>query len=203
MKYLQYLMVAALAATVSAQAQQLNFRVKEGGVIIEGTSAGKVVLPAPKLLMSQEDYTGQKPTTKVEGDTLIASYENGAEFRMQASGSTITCEMSNVPADAKGFRFEMEVPLSNNKGGKYSFNGKSLVDIPVDLGEQFLQQGTANQFTLIGPNGDGLTVKTPESWQALQDNRKFNWAIYQYIFIYDFKKLGKKNFDFDFAPAKE
>lgn len=107
---------------------------------------------------------------------------------MQGAGDEVIFVFSNLPANARGFKFQLGVPLSFNNGGKYAFGANPPKDFPVDKGSQFIEQGSAiSKFSVTAPTKDGWIIEVPTNWYGLQDNRLFNSNSYSFQFLYDLK----------------
>lgn len=205
MRRLAWLGVSLLLGA-SGEAGEIVVSPDRDGVAIEAVGAGRFVLAAPVLSMHEEDYEGQKPQLALEGDVLTARYECGAELtiRVNSEEATADYEFSGVPKTAKGFRFQMLIPLSFNEGGRFAFGDKPPAKIPAAQKEQFLEQGIASRFTIVNGQGAGFTLTAPENWQGLQDNRVFNWQTYAWLYLYDFKKYsGRNDFSMRFQAAMD
>jgi hypothetical protein len=178
------LMAIFLGATITARAGLLSFDPK--GVHIDGGAAGAVTLDYPTL------DNGKVTGSTVAGNTSTVTYDTGGTLTVQISGGDITYTFANAPAGATEVRFDMLVPLTYQQGGKWQMDQGAVTTFSPDMPpDPHLFQSHAWVFTLTNGAGKSLVFHTPVlSYLKLQDNRKWNWATYQWFDHIPFKAGG-------------
>lgn len=188
------------AVLVGADAPTLT--ADEKGVQIDAGSAGKFLLPVPRLGMGADDYKGEIPAIEYDGgQSVTGRYPSGAEIRISVNGARVECEFKGVPEGAKGFMFHTQIPLRFNSGGQFRLGDNSPQPFPEQQEKQLVGQGTAAQFTLLDGSGAGFRVVTPKDYQQVQDNRIFGAPVFVHILNYTFNNHGGKTaFSLAFEP---
>jgi len=204
MKKLLLLLACGLAVLASARAG-VSLSLDPKGVAIEAGTAGRFVVPAP-------DHTGGGQTLKPvwtpsdDGKTGRITYENGFEVRVtiDSVSGTITYDYADASfAPGSALRFMTLIPISFNEGGRYSVDKAPLVEFPVDFVDQLLVRGEATRVDIVGPLGEGFSVDAPACWQAIQDNRKWGWKAFAWVYLYDLNKVpSRRAFTFKISAIK-
>lgn len=176
------------------------------GVAIEAGVAGRVVIPSP-------DYTAGGQTVKpvwtpsANGASGVIKYENGfaVTVAIDSAAGTITYDYSTssvVPSAM--LRFTTILPSSLTSGGRYSMDkGSPLVEFPFEFVDQHLVRGEATDVSFVALGGEGFSVSAPVCWQAVQDNRKWNWNVFAWVYLYDLNKVpSRRAFSFTISAVK-
>ncbi|WFB37805.1 hypothetical protein P3T73_08545 [Kiritimatiellota bacterium B12222] len=176
----------------SVQADKLSLTVVDKGVEIDAGSTGKFIIGAPPLTL--ENGKTEKATFTVNSKSSgEATYPCGAELKLQIKGDEIQYEY-DIPDNGKSFMFDMLIPIKFNQGGEYALGKSELQEFPEEHQGQFLTQGNGKSaFTLLNAKGKGFSLETQGHWQALQDNREFDWPIFVYKVLVDLKAAQGKD----------
>lgn len=194
-------LTALCLSLTPAGADDLPLAVMAKGVEIESGSLGKFVLEPPALVL--EGGKSEKPVFEALSETEgVARYSGGGECKFRVADGEIHCEYSGLES-GKALRFQMLVPIRLNQGGKFAFGPGDWKEFPVEHSGQFVgTAGGSEPFALVDAGGEGFSLQTKANWQALQDNRQFNWATFAYQFLYDLKANAEKSsFAITVAPS--
>ncbi len=206
MKALLLLLACAFTslAAQAAGAPAVKFSLDAKGVAFE-TAGERFVIPAPDYSVGNQT---QKPVWQrgEDGKSGVARYESGFELRVavDAAAGTITYDYStsNVTPGVM-LRFMTLIPLGFNQGGRYSLDGGPFGEFPPDLVDQLLVRGEATRVDIVAPSGSGFSVEAPLCWQAVQDNRKWNWNAFAWVYVYDLNKVpARRAFTFKISAIK-
>jgi hypothetical protein len=172
--------------------QDAKLSIEKKGVGIDAGKMGTFVLQAPLFMLDADQ--GLKPEFKASGDKGEAVYSNGARFLFEVKKDEIICSFEDMPKDGPGsFKFIMDIPISFNKGGKYSLGSKEFKEFPAEIKtEQFIVTGDNSDFSFSDPDGHGLTLELRSNWFGLQDNRVWNTQSFSYQFLVDPKAMSAK-----------
>ncbi|CAN5417812.1 hypothetical protein BH09VER1_BH09VER1_29260 [soil metagenome] len=175
--------------------QAPSFTLSDKGAAIE-TRIGTFLLEPP-LFNTKDGHEESAAFALEEGGKARAKYPSGLELEYAVEDGKLKLHYGGEPANGKGFKFPMLVPMRFNQGGSWAFDAKPPQIFPPEKGEQFVAHGHATTLTLTDPSGEGFTLITPGGYHELQDNRVFNWPIFGYHYYFDTQ--GKKEGTFEFA----
>lgn len=174
------------------------------GVAIVAGSAGRIVVPSPEYSVGGQTL---KPvwTPSAEGASGVVKYDNGFELavKVDSSAGTITYDYTAATIVAGAMlRFTTILPTTFNDAGRYSLDRAPLVEFPPAFIDQHLVRGESTHVTFVAPTGDGFSVEAPVCWQAVQDNRKWNWNVFAWVYLYDLNKVpSRRAFTFKVTPG--
>ncbi len=196
-----------LAANAPVNANETagdNFAVKLGDqeISIEAGTAGTLSLKYPALVISGDKRIEPAQIVRdPEGVTLV--YADGGKCRVRLEKLALSLRFSDLPAEFKQFRMEMLIPITFSGGGSFAIGGASPQAFPAEKpARPFLFQGNADRFEIVHPTGPGLSVMIPPySYQQLQDNREWNWSVYDWWFACPLP-AGDRGPHFEIAFAK-
>ena len=171
--------------------------------IVAGT-AGTFSLKYPALVIDGEKRVDPARIARdASGVTLI--YAEGGKGRVRLEKSSLQVAFADLPAAIKQFRMEMLIPITFASGGTYAIGGAARQVFPAEKpARPFLFQGNADRFEMVHPTGPGLLVTIPAySYQQLQDNREWNWSVYDWWFASPLP-AGNHNpeFTIKFSPSR-
>jgi hypothetical protein len=178
---------AAAAAAVAFQEEPFGVKLGEGAISISAGTAGSFSLTYPALVTKGDKRAGPAQIARdADGVTLI--YAEGAKGHVKLDKTTLKIAFSGLPADAKQFRMEMLIPINFGGRGTYAVGGAAARTFPVQKpAKPFLYQGNVDRFEIVHPTGPGFSISIPPySYQQLQDNREWNWPIYDWWFASPF-----------------
>ncbi|HEY0256300.1 MAG TPA: sugar-binding protein [Candidatus Methylacidiphilales bacterium] len=167
---------------IPASAAKLSFG--DDGVRIEGGSMGNFTLNYPSLVTDKPGAAHAIIAKSPAGTSMVVQYEGGATLHISTDSShRLTYSFSNVPANTKSIGYRLFIDFSFQQGGKWKMQNGAATAFPIDKPENpHLYQGHAGAFQLINAAGESLTFHFPDySYLELQDNRAWNWSIYQFI----------------------
>ncbi len=181
------LALLALAFTASLAAQSVKLSADTKGVIVDGGTAGRIVLTPPALTGS--DKKTRKPvfTPAADGATATATFPDGFVIKVALSpkDGTISYSFDQVPADAASIVVNATLPVSYNEGGSFATGGGEAKSFPGEPGKQLFAQGSFDQIDLVKSTGEALSLTMPASYQQLQDNRIWGTQSFSWIYHYD------------------
>ena len=176
-----YLLSLTSLLCVSAHADSLSLSASPGGVVLDAGSAGKFILPPPKLMVEGGSPKGEEGVLEiVDEKNLTVKYDKGsATIAVDASQQSLTYTLK-PQAGVKSLRVLLVIPITYAQGGQFSFGGKPLKAFPATQGEQFLEQGGTSEFTLVNSSNAGFSLTTPQTFQELADTRLFGMQRFVY-----------------------
>jgi Carbohydrate family 9 binding domain-like len=161
-----------------------KFNLNSKGLGIDSGVAGDFDLKLPTL-------EGLKPTAPVDttlsadGTTLDLTYAGGATGKIKLeSDKSITITFSNIPEQVHNWKIETFIPIGFNGGGMYAIGGAQPQPFPQQKSAKpFLYQGNAQSISVIHPSKIGFTLSgfAQGTFQQLQDNREWNWGIFNWF----------------------
>ena len=198
-----YAVLLLLVLVAPVRADELALKAGPKGAEIKAGAMGDFILEGPILAL--DDKTEHKPTivAGTDGLSYTLTYDTGLQLHALISKeqNTVTFSFDKMPDKGQFLRFSMFVPLTFNQGGKVGVDGNAPTAIPEKSSGQFVENGSDGEFDLFSPFGQGFSIKMPVSWQALQDNRFFNWDIYVWNYNYELKTYpDQKSVVFTFGP---
>ena len=168
----------------AAQPAKLRFRPAEEGVEIDAGAMGTFTLRYPEL--RGEGDKALKPIEKrIDGGKVALSYAGGGKVALTCGADgAIGLAFSAMPADVKSFRMGMLIDFNYTQGGTWQAGAGDARPFPKDKPTKpFLFQGHAEQFTLGNYEGRQTALRLPPySYIQLQDNREWNWKIFEWFF---------------------
>ncbi len=177
MKASLFLLSACAAATLAAAPPRLT----NLGIEIDGAAMGKLILGYPQF--TPDGGKGVKPEVKVEGDRAELTYlaEKAPAITLVREESKILITMK-TQAPGK-LNWQMNIPITFAGTGEFSFGkeGKTAL-FPKDLpAKPHLAQLNSDRFLLVDANSDcRISIQSePGAYWQLQDNRAWNWKIFQ------------------------
>ncbi len=175
--------VTTAAPALAAQAEPLAVKLGEKAISISAGTAGSFSITYPALV-TQGDTQARPAQIAKDADGVALVYADGAKGHVRLDKTTLKITFSGLPADAKQFRMEMLIPINFGGRGTYAMGGAAAQTFPAQKpAKPFLYQGNADRFEIVHPTGPGFAVSIPPySYQQLQDNREWNWSIYDWWF---------------------
>lgn len=169
---------AQAAPPPSAPAKDFRLALSDWGVNITIGEAGTYSLSYPKF-----DRDGMKdPAVKQDSANRVTlSYPNGAKAVATLEGGTYKIDFSGLPGGETRGRGEMYIPINFMPDGAWAFDPKNgnFPNEKAPGGKIF--QGDSTAFTLTHATGMGFTVKGNRTFQELQDNREWGWAVFMWM----------------------
>jgi beta-glucanase (GH16 family) len=137
-----------------------------------------VFTPAADGLSGTIDYPGSPGDFKIA--TTISPTDHTINFHYDQSPPSAEALAFSAAFDAGQFR----------GGGQFAIGGKPMTTLPLEYIKG--DSGPASQLDLVGRDGIGFTLTTPEGFSGFGDDRKFN----------DTAQTYKWSLQFRFDPAK-
>jgi hypothetical protein len=174
----------ALICSCSVPALAAQLSTTDAGLVVDAGSMGRFALSYPELVDKQDKSL--KPIEKrATGKQAVLKYEGGAEVTLAVEAAdTVALTLKGVPAEIVKFRMDMLIDFSYADGGKWQIGGGDPTAFPAQKPEKpFLFQGNQSTLRLINFEGKQLSFTIPPySYQQLQDNREWNWKIFNWSF---------------------
>ncbi len=171
------------APILLSKGEPLAVKLGEKAISISAGTAGSFSITYPALVMEGDKRTDPAQIAQdADGVTLI--YAGGAKGHVRVDKTTLKITFSGLPANAKQFRMEMLIPINFGGRGTYAVGGASAQTFPAQKpAKPFLYQGNVDRFEIVHPTGPGFSISIPPySYQQLQDNREWNWSVYDWWF---------------------
>ena len=152
------------------------------GVEIHPGGLGSYVLSPPELLNANGQPVHPGIGTRVENGRLVARYQDGARAEISFPGPGVAeIRFHDLPADVVKFSCGMNLHINLGQGGGWRI-GEASGDFPrAKPPRPHLHQGNAPDFRFHDAAGRALVVTPPPyTFQQLQDNREWNWAIFHW-----------------------
>jgi hypothetical protein len=180
------LIFAVLAGTGTA-VEPPKIAIKPGneGITIDAGSMGRFLLTYPALQKSGDKVAYKLIEKQPAGRQALLKYEGGAQVQLDVQPDhTIVLTFAGVPHDVKQFRMEMHIDFNYAQGGTYKIGRGTEQPFPAQKPPKpFLFQGNVDTITLKNVEGKALTFQVPQwSFMQLQDNREWNWSIFDWWF---------------------
>jgi hypothetical protein len=193
------LVCVALMATITGQSSaaapaeppKVTIKPTDAGLAIDAGSMGQFLLSYPALYKKDEPNYGEAKAYKLiekqpAGNTAQLKYAGGAQAKIEVQPDlTVVMSFSALPDDVQQFRMGMHIDINYSRGGRFKIGRGAERPFPQDKPEKpFLFQGNDDLLTLKNFEGKTLTFRVPQySFQQLQDNREWNWSIFEWTFF--------------------
>lgn len=162
----------------------VNVSLSDQGIKAEAGNLGQFTISFPSLLSDAQDKTYQPIEKSVAGPKAIVKYAGGGTVTIsRQSDDTVVFDCTGLPVEVRKLRLEMFIDFGFNEGGTWQTEGGQPVPFPKQKPEKpFLFQGNNSSLKLTSAQGKTLSFGLPPyTFQQLQDNREWNWAIYQWV----------------------
>lgn len=170
----------AASATVAPPAE---LKTTEKGIAVKAGSMGSFELEYPVLRNAEQKPVHKMIEAQASGKTAIVKYEGGAQLDVAIAGSELSLNFSHVPGDVKSYETIMMIDIAFSRGGQWKI-GDMTGEFPREKpAKAHLFQGNQTSFVLTSPQGQSLSVRTPDyAYQQLTDNREWGWGIFAWRF---------------------
>lgn len=162
----------------------VNVSLTDQGIQAEVGNLGQFTISFPNLLSDAQDKTFKPIEKSVTGAKASVKYAGGGTVTIsKQADDTIAFVCAGLPTEVRKLRVEMFIDFGFNEGGTWQTGGGQPVPFPKQKPEQpFLFQGNNSSLKLTGAQGKTLSFGLPPyTYQQLQDNREWNWAIYEWV----------------------
>jgi len=184
--------IACGGTIASALAADPKVSLEADGVRIETPQDGPFTLSYP-LLRTGPDKSVRAESATIAKNVATAKYPGGGRVSATHNGDSITLHFTDLPADAKGLRMEMPLPIGLAEKGKWQIEGEPVQPFPAKFaGAQHVFKGNPQPVKLICPGGAAFTLSMPHGWQELQDNRMWNTQSFIYVLSADMPREGQE-----------
>ncbi len=175
--------VFVLIAAFDHSAFGVTVALGEKDISVTASTAGTFSITYPALVQSGDKRIAPAQIAKDAGGVTLV-YAAGGKGRVQLDKTTLKIAFSDLPAGVKQFRMEMMIPINFGGRGTYAIGGAAPQKFPAEKpAKPFLYQGNADRLEIVHPTGPGFSIVIPpHSFQQLQDNREWNWGIYDWWF---------------------
>ena len=172
----------AICCGLALAVQAMPVTVSDKGVAIDAGSLGPLQLDPP-VLMDAANKESRPIEQKMDGGRALFTYPGGVQLALAPRDGGVTLTFLTDPAGFTRFRFDVLLPFTLAQGGTWRMDIADAKAFPESAADNpFLFQGQAGSFTVIGLQGKGVTFTTPPyTYHQLQDNRKWNWKIFQWL----------------------
>ena len=180
--------------------QAAELKATREGVEIAAGSLGSFTLTYPEFEPAHKVIE-----VKAAGATAAVRFEGGAKCMVSITNDEIGLSFQGVPADVKSWKMSMLIDIGFAKGGSWKIAEKDGAFPAEKATPPQIASLNGTSFTLKNAQGQSLSVTTPDyAFQQLTDNREWNWAIYNWMFIVPFNAdnpLAKIRVTSDLAPV--
>ena len=168
---------------ITVKAAPLNLlavKLSEKGLVVSNGTAGELTLTLPTLVMGNKTLTSTNAMLGADNKSLDLKYPDGATCHIILAAKELTISFKGLPKGTTAFRMDSLIPANYSAGGTYAIGGELATAFPKDKpARPFLYEGNASRITLLSPAGTDLCITLPGySYQQLQDNREWNWAVF-------------------------
>jgi len=178
------LLLAFNVICLCCPAQALELKTKQDGIGIEYSGFGSFTLSYPALRNGAQQPAHKLIEAKADGHQATVRYEDGGELQVSVSGSKIDLDFTKLPEDMKSYQMAMLMDIAFSQGGSWKIGDKSGSFPRTKPTVPHLYQGNSDVFEFTNAQGLSLKVQAPQySFQQLTDNREWNWAIFNWMFI--------------------
>ena len=195
-------LLLGLCAALPLSAQDIKLSLSDKGPVVTAGALGSYELPPPTV--DTVDKKELKPTYALDGaGGAQATYSNGFVLKIAISNATktVTYSFDAPPENGATLKFITMFPINLNQGGKFAL-GSATGEFPSALVGQIIAQGDTNHLDIIHPLGEGIRFSMPAAYQQLQDNRKWGWNVFAWVYRYDLKRYaGKKSLTFKISSV--
>lgn len=181
--------IVALAVVPSIPAAEpkpaIALRPAAEGVAIEAGTFGTFQLTYPALRSAEGKIVHPRVEAKPERANATVHYTDGAGVKISIVDHTrVQLVFDKLPADVKSFEMTMHVDIAFSQGGTWQI-AETKAPFPRGKPQKpHLFQGNGTNFVITSALGQRLSILTPDyAFQQLQDNREWNWAIFEWKFI--------------------
>jgi hypothetical protein len=168
---------------VSGRGWAADLSLADAGIRIDAGNMGQFTIGFPNLLSDAQDRIYQPIEKSVAGAKAVVKYAGGGVLTVALkSADTVTFDCLNLPSEVRKVRLEMFIDFGFSEGGTWQAGDGPPVPFPKQKpARPFLFQGNNSTLTLTSAQGKSLSIGLPPyTYQQLQDNREWNWAIYQW-----------------------
>jgi hypothetical protein len=169
-----------------------TIKLEDGGIVVDA-GGDPLVLTYPTLLDAKQSATAKIVETRLSAGKAMIRYDNGAALEVTADkdGSAVLA-FSSVPDTVRWFQQTTNLSIAYGNGGTFKFAGGPDTPFPQDKpAKPHIFQGHASEIEFKNPEGKTLHLSIPTfSFCDLQDNREWNWAIYQLKTITPYDKAA-------------
>ena len=174
------LLLAFVSLSPSARAASLSL--SQDGVAIDAGSLGTFTLTDPQLIDDSQNVLHKLVEKSISGQKATLAYEGGGHIEFAIKEGVVGMRFSNMPPDTRKYMMDMLIDPSFAKGGTWRVGDKAGVFPREKPSNPHLFQGNADTFRLADATGQALLLKIPEfAYQELNDNREWNWNIYEWL----------------------
>jgi hypothetical protein len=143
------------------------------------------------LLLAADGKPIAPQDATVAGPKASLRYPNGTQLTLEMNGAEVMAHFTSLPAEAKGLRMEMNLPLAFKEGGKWQTTQSTPQPFPgAFAGEQYVFKGNVEPVKFITPKGASFSLLMPHGWHQVQDLRKWNGAQFGYMTSCDLPRSG-------------
>ncbi len=193
--WISSLLILWVCLVVPVRAQQaMSLDVSNDGVTIACGSFGSFTLSYPEL--DVDPGQSFKPlSVNAAGDNATVKYAGGAEVDVTVTpDGHLTYSFVNPPEKLTTYRMTMLIDFGFREAGKWKIGSGQTASFPQQKPPQpHLYQGNSTTFDLTDFEGKTLSFTVPDySYEEFNDNREWNWNIYNWMFIAPFDKNNPK-----------
>ncbi len=184
-----------------------GIKLEESGIVINAGSGDALTLTYPSLLNARQEPAAKVVEKRIAGGKATVGYDDGAVLEVTAENDgSATMAFTSVPDTIRAFQQTTDLSIAYGNGGTFKFGDGAETPFPREKpAKPHIFQGNASEAAFKDPEGKTLHLSIPQySFCDLQDNREWNWAIYQLKTItpYDKNTTAYKISTSQAGPAK-
>jgi hypothetical protein len=179
--------LAALAAVLLLAGPlpaQITLTPDDKGVTVKNNNVTVLTIEYPMLVNTTAVELHKILTKTPAADGATITYDGGATCKISIAGGAIIYSFSGVPSDTANWRTQALLDFDNyQKGGTWQVDGGAAKPFPADFsgGSENLFANNGSSITLTDARGNGVVFHVPPyAYLELKDNRKWNWAIFDW-----------------------
>ena len=157
-------------------------KVADGGIVVDAGSGDPLTFTYPALLNAKQEPATKVVEKRIAGGKATLRYDNGAILEVTADkDGSVTMAFTSVPDAIRAFQQTTDLSIAYGNGGTFKFGNSAETAFPRDKpAKPHIFQGNSSEVAFKDPEGKTLHLSLPPyTFCDLQDNREWNWAIYQ------------------------
>jgi hypothetical protein len=185
------LLFAAFILSAAGSLFGSSIKLADDGIVVDSGAGDPLTLTFPTLLDAKQSPAAKIVEKRIAGNKATLRYDNGAVLEITAArDGSATLAFSSVPDSVHSIQETTNLSIAYGNGGTFKFGKGVETPFPQDKpAKPHIFQGNASEVSFKNPEGKTIHLSIPPyTYCDLQDNREWNWAIYQMKMITPFDR---------------